>query len=66
MNNVIDVGEVHKQVKEYFNFDKVFILGIHSEDGSYIASLDKSINDMEILSMIQTLKDVRVKRTKNE
>ena len=65
MSNTIDVGEVQEKVKDYFKFDKLLMLGIHEDDGGYITILDDNVTDIEILCMIQALKDARERRVKN-
>lgn len=65
MSNVIDVGEVQNKVKEYFNFEKMLMIGIHEQDGSYITVMDETIEDIELVYMISALEDARARRLKN-
>lgn len=66
MSNTIDVGEVQSKVKEYFNFEKMIMLGIHEQDGSYITVMDESLEDIELVYMISALEEARKKRVKSE
>ena len=64
MSNVVDVGEVQRQVKEYFKFDKLLMIGIHEDDGSYIAVVDEELTDIQLVYMSQAIEDARQKRNK--
>ena len=66
MAKALDVGQLMDNLRKGFDFKKVAAVGIHKTDGSYVVVIDKNIDDIELVYMIDALKERRERRAKGE